>query len=83
MEDICAANATEVQRLAIPPVGKVSEQQPTVREESRDVRRQPLARDRTALHDEDVERLRGSVQVEHTLARRGAEKLWELLHERP
>src|ERR1700757_1984991 len=29
---------------------------------------------------EDVERLRGSIQVEHTLARRGSEKLWELLH---
>jgi isocitrate lyase len=28
----------------------------------------------------DVIRLRGSVQVEHTLARRGAEKLWSLLH---
>src|SRR5688572_9044815 len=32
---------------------------------------------------EDVYRLRGSVQVEHTLARRGAEKLWNLMHERP
>ncbi|MCC7015136.1 MAG: isocitrate lyase [Planctomycetes bacterium] len=30
----------------------------------------------------DVERLRGSVQVEHTLARLGAERLWRLLHER-
>jgi isocitrate lyase len=30
---------------------------------------------------EDVLRLRGSVAVEHTLARRGALKLWELLHE--
>src|SRR5216684_4294108 len=29
---------------------------------------------------EDVLRLRGSVQVEHTLARLGAERLWELLH---
>ncbi len=29
---------------------------------------------------EDVVRLRGSVQVEHTLARRGAEQLWSLLH---
>jgi isocitrate lyase len=29
---------------------------------------------------EDVERLRGSIQVEHTLARMGAERLWELLH---
>jgi isocitrate lyase len=28
---------------------------------------------------EDVERLRGSVLVEHTLARLGAERLWELL----
>jgi isocitrate lyase len=28
---------------------------------------------------EDVERLRGSVVVEHTLARRGAERLWKLL----
>jgi isocitrate/methylisocitrate lyase len=29
---------------------------------------------------QDVERLRGSVAIEHTLARRGAEKLWTLLH---
>jgi isocitrate lyase len=29
---------------------------------------------------DEVERLRGSVQIEHTLARRGAERLWELLH---
>jgi isocitrate/methylisocitrate lyase len=29
---------------------------------------------------EDVERLRGSVHVEHTLARLGSERLWELLH---
>src|SRR3977135_4356504 len=28
----------------------------------------------------DVERLQGSVVVEHTLARRGAQKLWRLLH---
>src|SRR6202162_4266108 len=27
----------------------------------------------------DVERLRGTVYIEHTLARRGAEKLWDLL----
>ncbi|MEM6640101.1 MAG: isocitrate lyase [Pseudomonadota bacterium] len=32
---------------------------------------------------EDVIRLRGSVQIEHTLARRGAEKLWDLIHDRP
>jgi isocitrate lyase len=32
---------------------------------------------------EDVERLRGSVRVEHTLARRGAERLRRLLDEKP
>ena len=31
----------------------------------------------------DVVRLRGCVPVEHTLARRGAEKLWALLHNEP
>jgi isocitrate lyase len=32
---------------------------------------------------EEVIRLRGSVAVEHTLARRGAEKLWKLLQDEP
>lgn len=32
---------------------------------------------------EDVLRLRGSIQIEHTLARMGAERLWQLLHEEP
>jgi isocitrate lyase len=36
-----------------------------------------IRRDYTA---EDVARLRGSLQIEYTLARRGAERLWELLH---
>src|SRR2546430_3503617 len=31
----------------------------------------------------DVERLRGSVVVEHTLARLGAERLWHLLQTQP
>jgi len=31
----------------------------------------------------DVVRLRGSFQVEYTLARRGSEKLWDLLHTEP
>ncbi|RME64346.1 MAG: isocitrate lyase [Caldilineae bacterium] len=31
---------------------------------------------------EDVLRLRGSIQIEHTLARLGAERLWRLMHER-
>ena len=29
---------------------------------------------------EDVVRLRGSLPIEHTLARRGAEKLWKLIN---
>jgi len=32
---------------------------------------------------DDVVRLRGSLVVEHTLARRGAEKLWKLLQDEP
>ena len=32
---------------------------------------------------EDVRRLRGSVQIEYTLARIGAERLWDLLHTEP
>ena len=36
-----------------------------------------VTRDYTAA---DVVRLRGSVQIEHTLARRGAEKLWKLVN---
>jgi isocitrate lyase len=39
-----------------------------------------VRRDYTA---EDVVRLRPSIQVEYTLAKRGAERLWELLHTRP
>jgi isocitrate lyase len=33
--------------------------------------------------EEHVERLRGSVKVEHTLARLGAERLWQLLNDKP
>ncbi|HEU4611555.1 MAG TPA: isocitrate lyase [Casimicrobiaceae bacterium] len=32
---------------------------------------------------EDVVRLRGSLHIEHSLARHGAEKLWKLLHDEP
>src|SRR5881227_1293976 len=42
-----------------------------------DPRWKGLKRDYTAA---DVVRLRGSVQEEHTLARRGAEKLWNLIN---
>jgi isocitrate lyase len=32
---------------------------------------------------EDVIRLRGSIAIEHTLARRGSEKLWKMVNEEP
>src|ERR671916_1866936 len=32
---------------------------------------------------DDVARLRGSIRIEHTLARMGAERLWSLMNERP
>ena len=32
---------------------------------------------------EDVERLRGSIRIEHTIAQLGAERLWNLLHSEP
>ncbi|MCX8113871.1 MAG: isocitrate lyase [Burkholderiaceae bacterium] len=32
---------------------------------------------------DDVVRLRGSIQVEHTLAKRGAERLWKLINDEP
>ncbi len=32
---------------------------------------------------DQVVRLRGSIQIEHTLAKVGAERMWELIHERP
>jgi isocitrate lyase len=39
-----------------------------------------IKRDYTAA---DVEKLRGSIKIEYTLARLGANRLWQLLHERP
>ena len=36
-----------------------------------------------AFKAEDVVRLRGTVHVEHSLARLGAEKLWRFMHEKP
>ena len=38
---------------------------------------------RRAYAAEDVVRLRGSVHIEHTLARRGADKLWKLVNDEP
>ena len=45
-----------------------------------DARWEGIHRDYSA---EDVERLRGSIHVEHSLARLGAERLWQLLQTQP
>ena len=45
-----------------------------------DPRWQGIRRDYSA---EDVMALRPSIHIEHSLARRGAERLWELLHSEP
>lgn len=59
-------------------------QRPTVREMkdqwANDPRWNGIKRDYSA---EDVERLRGSIPVEYSLARLGAEKLWNHLHTEP
>ncbi|HVT68255.1 MAG TPA: isocitrate lyase [Trebonia sp.] len=56
----------------------ISQQAATLRESwETDQRWAGIRRDYTA---QDVIRLRGSVTEEHTLARRGASRLWELLH---
>ncbi|HYZ56289.1 MAG TPA: isocitrate lyase [Streptosporangiaceae bacterium] len=60
-------------------MNRISEQAECLRTEWRsDPRWTGTQRTYTA---EDVVRLRGSVQEEHTLARLGAERLWSLLHE--
>src|SRR5918911_3724541 len=51
-----------------------------IEQEWRSPRWEGITRPYTA---EDVARLRGSVKIEHTLARMGAERLWDLMHEKP
>jgi isocitrate lyase len=57
---------------------------PTAEQLKRDLAENPrwkgVVRGYTA---EDVVRLRGTVYIEHSLARQGAEKLWRLMHEEP
>ncbi|QRN40957.1 MAG: isocitrate lyase [Neisseriaceae bacterium] len=60
--------------------GKHSTRVAAIEEEWNKPRWRGIKRGYTA---EDVERLRGSLQVEYTLARNGAEKLWELVNNEP
>ena len=59
-------------------MGKEGEIKKLEQDWAENTRWQGVTRDYTAA---DVVRLRGSVQIEHTLARRGAEKLWKLVNE--
>src|SRR5688572_22953061 len=61
----------------VTPVDPVSPPSNTAQSWNDDPRWQGVKRPYKA---EDVARLRGSIQIEHTLARMGAERLWQLLH---
>ncbi|HEY4308571.1 MAG TPA: isocitrate lyase [Pirellulales bacterium] len=61
-------------RRACPSIGELKERWDA------DARWEGICREYTA---EEVARLRGSVHVEHSLARIGAERLWELLQSKP
>jgi isocitrate lyase len=62
----------------------LTNQLPTVEELARRWRTDPRwARVRRDYSAADVVRLRGSIAIESTLARRGAEKLWRLMHSEP
>ena len=50
-----------------------------IEQEWRSPRWEEITRPYTA---EDVARLRGSIKIEYTLARMGAERLWQLMHEK-
>jgi isocitrate lyase len=65
----------------VPTLDRTSDSATTLADEWKaDPRWEGIRRDYSA---EDVVRLRGSVTVEHTLARRGAELLWRLLNDEP
>ena len=58
--------------------------QPTVDQLNLDWKNNPRWKGVTRPYSADeVVRLRGTVQVEHSLARRGAERLWRSLHDEP
>ena len=60
--------------------GKNGDQAAEIRSEWEGSRWDGVERPYTA---EDVLRLRGSIKIEHTLARLGAERLWRMMHEQP
>ena len=64
------------------PILRARPRQRVERSRMRNGLARPLGRIERPYTAEDVARLRGSVQVEHTLARLGAERLWSLLHSR-
>jgi isocitrate lyase len=62
----------------------MSNQQPTAEKISQDWTENTRWTEVTRPYGaEEVVRLRGTVHVEHSLARRGAERLWRSLHEKP
>ena len=65
------------------PDGQGFSQKPTVRRRAEHVRHSAGRGSNVPTTTRTSSGCRGSVQIEHTLAKRGAEKLWNLLHDRP
>src|SRR6266568_2088216 len=79
LEGTRAANGQHATTRRDAATGQIEQQAAELRRQwQADPRWQGMERTFTA---EDVVRLRGSVQEEHTLARLGAQRLWQLLHE--
>ncbi len=79
LEGTRAANGQHATTRRDAATGQIEQQAAELRRQwQADPRWQGTERTFTA---EDVVRLRGSVQEEHTLARLGAQRLWQLLHE--
>ena len=74
------ATQAEAESLEKPALERLKSGHAAPRESYELARWAGIRRDYTT---DDVARLRGSVHVEYTLARRGAEKLWQLLHSEP
>src|SRR6201984_1221441 len=73
-----------LQFLTLRPAAPVDPRQKQVEQLERDWASNPRWKGvKRSYSASDVVRLRGSVHVEHTLAKRGAEKLWRMTQERP
>ncbi len=74
------AKQAKAESLEKPAMDRLKSEHAPPRELYEGARWAGIRRDYTT---DDVARLRGSIHIEYTLARRGAEQLWQLLHSEP